>query len=135
MKPNLNKFAAILLFASAAIICSLTMWATPTVTGLPAALGKTGAIGEAPKVEASHSPFGTITHCVGADPAQIVFPFADDYSCVGLGAVPGLPNPYGGLTFKYDDPNTLLIGGPAKSSAYRIFQSWVIPHSNMPITW
>src|SRR5215510_4257395 len=88
MKPNLNRFAAILLFASAAIICSLTMWATPTVTGLPATLGKAGASGEAPKVGASHSPFGTITHCVGADPAQIVFPFADDYSCVGLGAVP-----------------------------------------------
>src|SRR5262249_59420854 len=117
MKPNLKRFAAILLFACAAIICSLTMWATPTVTGLPAPLGKTGAIGEAPKVGASHSPFGTVTHCVGADPAQIVFPFADDYSCTSLGAVPGLPNPYGGLTFKYDDANTLLIGGAPKKSA------------------
>ena len=29
MKPNLNKFAAALLFASAVITCSLTMWATP----------------------------------------------------------------------------------------------------------
>src|SRR5262245_9293753 len=134
MKPNLNRFAAILLFASAAIICSLTMWATPTVTGLPAPLGKTGAIGEAPKVGASHSPFGTVTHCVGADPAQIVFPFADDYSCVGLGAVPGLPNPYGGLTFKYDDPNTLLIGGAANSSADRIYQVGVIRDANMHIT-
>src|SRR5215510_1569052 len=133
MKPNLNRFAAILLFASAAIICSLTMWATPTVTGLPAPLGKTGAIGEAPKVGASHSPFGTVTHCVGADPAQIVFPFADDYSCVGLGAVPGLPNPYGGLTFKYDDPNTLLIGG-ANSSAGRIYQVGVIRDAKMHIT-
>ena len=134
MKPNLNRFAAILLFACVAIICSLTMWATPTVTGLPAALGKTGAIGEAPKVGASHSPFGTITHCVGADPAQIVFPFADDYSCIGLGAVPGLPNPYGGLTFKYDDPNTLLIGGAANSSAGRIYQVGVIRDANMHIT-
>ena len=134
MKPNLNRFAAILLFACAAIICSLTMWATPTVTGLPATLGKTGASGEAPKVGASHSPFGTVTHCVGADPAQIVFPFADDYSCVGLGAVPGLPNPYGGLTFKYDDPNTLLIGGAANSSAGRIYQVGVIRDANMHIT-
>src|SRR5215471_9363614 len=133
MKPNLNRFAAILLFASAAIICSLTMWATPTVTGLPATLGKTGAIGEAPKLGASHSPFGTVTHCVGADPAQIVFPFADDYSCVGLGAVPGLPNPYSGLTFKYDDPNTLLIGA-ANSSAGRIYQVGVIRDANMHIT-
>src|SRR5262245_11872322 len=132
MKPNLNRFAAILLFACAAIICSLTMWATPTVTGLPAALGKTGAIGEA--LGASHSSFGTVTHCVGADPAQIVFPFADDYSCIGLGAVPGLPNPYGGLTFKYDDPNTLLIGGAANSSAGRIYQVGVIRDANMHIT-
>jgi hypothetical protein len=71
---------------------------------------------------------------VGADPAQIVFPFADDYSCVGLGAVPGLPNPYGGLTFKYDDPNTLLIGGAANSSADRIYQVGVIRDANMHIT-
>src|SRR5215470_2327715 len=134
MQPNLNRFAAILLFACVAIICSLTMWATPTVTGLPAALGKTGAIGEAPKVGASQSPFGTVTHCVGADPAQIVFPFADDYSCTSLGAVPGLPNPYGGLTFKYDDPNTLLIGGAANSSAGRIYQVGVIRDANMHIT-
>src|SRR5215470_2767767 len=134
MKPNLNRFAAILLFACAAIICSLTTLATPTVTGLPAALGKTGAIAEAPKVEANHSPFGTVTHCVGADPAQIVFPFADDYSCIGLGAVPGLPNPYGGLTFKYDDPNTLLIGGAVNSSAGRIYQVGVIRDANMHIT-
>ena len=71
---------------------------------------------------------------MGADPAQIVFPFADDYSCIGLGAVPGLPNPYGGLTFKYDDPNTLLIGGAANSSAGRIYQVGVIRDANMHIT-
>src|SRR5262245_20837513 len=134
MKRNLNRFAAILLFACVAITCSLTMWATPTVTVLSAALGKTGAIGKAPKVGASHSPFGTVTHCVGADPAQIVFPFADDYSCTSLGAVPGLPNPYGGLTFKYDDANTLLIGGAANSSADRIYQVGVIRDANMHIT-
>ena len=71
---------------------------------------------------------------MGADPAQIVFPFADDYSCIGLGAVPGLPSPYGGLTFKYDDPNTLLIGGAANSSAGRIYQVGVIRDANMHIT-
>jgi hypothetical protein len=30
-----------------------------------------------------------------------------------LGAVPGLPSEYGGLTFKLGDPNTILIGGNA----------------------
>ena len=33
MKPNLKKFAAALLFASVAISCSLTMWASPPVNG------------------------------------------------------------------------------------------------------
>ena len=33
MKRNLNKFAAALLFASAVITCSLTMWATHAWTG------------------------------------------------------------------------------------------------------
>src|SRR5262249_34116560 len=134
MKPNLNRFAAILLFACVVITCSLTMWATPTVTGLPAALGKTGAIGEAPKVGASHSSFGTVTHCVGATRAHIVFPFASACLCPSLGEVPGHPNPYGGLTFKYDDPNTLLIGGATNSSAGRIYQVGVIRDANMHIT-
>ena len=35
MKPNLNRFAAILLFTCVAITCSLTMWATPAVQTVP----------------------------------------------------------------------------------------------------
>ena len=135
MKPNLNKFAAILLFACAAIICSLTMWATPTVTELPTALGKTGAIGEAPKVGASHSPFGTVTHCVGADPAQIVFPFADDYSCIGLGAVPGLPNPYGGLTFKYRRSEYASYRRRSKQLCWPDLSSWSYPRCKHAYHW
>ena len=41
MKRNLNKFAATLLFASVAITCSLTMWASPLVHGKQAGISKT----------------------------------------------------------------------------------------------
>jgi hypothetical protein len=43
-------------------------------------------------------------------------PFNTDYSVVDLGPVPSLPPSYGGLTFKYDDPHTLLIGGKANAA-------------------
>jgi hypothetical protein len=43
-------------------------------------------------------------------------PYDTDYTVVNLGAIPGVPEPYGGLAFKYDDPNVLLIGGGATKS-------------------
>ena len=36
-------------------------------------------------------------------------PYDEDYVVVDLGPAPGVPSYYGGLTFKIDDPNTLLI--------------------------
>lgn len=52
--------------------------------------------------------------------AQTVTPaFASEYALTTLGAVPGLPTPYGGLTFI--DANTILIGGSANNSAGRLF--------------
>ncbi len=45
MKRNLNKFAAALLFASVAITCSLTMWATTPGHDTAADTGKTPATG------------------------------------------------------------------------------------------
>jgi hypothetical protein len=51
---------------------------------------------------------------------QIVAPeFAGSYSLTSLGAVPGLPPSYGGLTFL--DANTILIGGGANSVAGRLY--------------
>ncbi len=41
----------------------------------------------------------------------LVAPFLSLYSLTDLGAIPKLPIAYGGLTFKAEDPNTLLIGG------------------------
>jgi len=50
-------------------------------------------------------------------PAQTVQPpFDMSYTIVDLGSVPGLPPLYGGLTFKFDDPNVILIGGNANGA-------------------
>lgn len=51
-------------------------------------------------------------------PAQITIDpaYAGQYSFVDLGEVPNLPSPYGGLTFKAGDPDTILIGGGANSA-------------------
>ena len=46
-----------------------------------------------------------------AQAATIAPTFANSYSLTDLGTVPKLPIAYGGMTFKKDDPNTLLIGG------------------------
>src|SRR5512143_2591018 len=48
-------------------------------------------------------------------------PFDTDYSIVDLGGVPSLPTPFGGLTFKAGDPNTVLIGGAANSFTGKIY--------------
>jgi phage gp36-like protein len=72
--------------------------------------------------------------CVGAEPARLLPAFAANYSCVSLGSVPGVPTNYGGLTLKYNDPNTFLIGGAANTSAGRIYQIGVIRDADMHIT-
>lgn len=48
--------------------------------------------------------------------------YADAYALTDLGQIPGVPVSYGGLTFKFDDPATLLIGGLANSFAADVFQ-------------
>lgn len=54
--------------------------------------------------------------------AQTIDPFyADDYTVTDLGSVPGVPTPYGGLTFHIDDQNLLLIGGSANNLNADIF--------------
>ncbi|TXS92153.1 tandem-95 repeat protein [Parahaliea maris] len=49
-------------------------------------------------------------------------PFNNTYSAVELGAINGLPQRYGGLTFKPGDPNTILIGGQANDAAGRFYE-------------
>ena len=74
MKPNLNKFAAHLLFASMAISCSLTMWASPPVNGKAQGIGKTTAVIEREPA----NPLGT------TEPS-IAPPFDTNYSLVSIG--------------------------------------------------
>ena len=123
IKRNLNKFAAHLLFASMAIICSLTMWGGPPMNGKAQGIGKTTAI----------------TGCEPADPLgttepTIAPPFDSNYSMVSIGYPVGVQTYYGGLTFKYDDPNTLLIAGAAGSQVGRIYQIAVTRDGNGHIT-
>lgn len=46
-----------------------------------------------------------------AQSATIAPTFENSYTLTDLGTVPKVPIAYGGMTFKKDDPNTLLIGG------------------------
>jgi hypothetical protein len=48
-------------------------------------------------------------------------PFDVPYAWRSLGAVPGVPAPYGGVTFKYDDLDVLLIGGAANTPSGAIY--------------
>ena len=57
---------------------------------------------------------------------QLGADFAADYSVFDLGSVPGLPPLYGGLTLLPNDPNTLLIGGAANTSAGRLYTIGVV---------
>jgi hypothetical protein len=56
----------------------------------------------------------------------LVPPFDTTYTIVNMGAVPGVPPPYGGLTLRSDDPNTLLIGGSANSQSGTLYAVRVI---------
>ena len=60
MKPNLNKFAAALLFASAVITCSLTMWATTPGQGGAPGIGKTPKTGASFSGDGGRWPEGTL---------------------------------------------------------------------------
>mgnify|MGYP002624324865 CR=1 FL=1 len=61
-------------------------------------------------------------------------PYDAVYAVTDLGAPPGVPFNLGGLTFKFDDPNTLLIGGEANDSTGAIYAIGVIRDGNGHIT-
>jgi hypothetical protein len=62
---------------------------------------------------------------VGAD---LVFDpaFADHYTAIDLGAVPGVPAPYGGLVVMDEDADTLLIGGAASTPDGAIYRACLV---------
>jgi hypothetical protein len=67
--------------------------------------------------------------------SQVVAPpFNASYSLVNLGAVPGVPTNYGGLTFKTGDANTILIGGAANQSSGDIYSIGVTRGTGNHIT-
>lgn len=57
---------------------------------------------------------------------QITPEFQSNYTLNDLGSVPGVPTRYGGLTFKHDDPNTLLIGGIANNVSAAVYAIKVV---------
>lgn len=73
------------------------------------------------------SRFGVVVAAIlsfsaGAAGQAVAPEFADDYVAVDLGSVPGLPTPYGGVTFAAGDPDTLLIGGAANQAGGAIYR-------------
>ncbi len=61
---------------------------------------------------------------VSAQPAraQVIDPFyAGDYTIIFQGPIPSVPFAQGGITFKFDDPNTLLVCGGAESASGAIY--------------
>lgn len=70
--------------------------------------------------------FGVLA-LVGLGVAQTIDPFyANDYDFLDLGSIQGVPTNYGGLTLKWDDPNTLLIGGGANGANGAIYAVGVL---------
>jgi len=61
-------------------------------------------------------------------------PYNVNYTLNNLGPVPGLPTPYGGLTFLPGDPNTLLIGGAANTAAGEIYSITVVRDADNHVT-
>ena len=55
--------------------------------------------------------FTTVAVASKVQAVTLARPFSSLYSLTDLGAIPKLPIAYGGLTFKAEDPSTLLIGG------------------------
>ena len=131
MKPRLGKVVIALLFTAAAITCSLTMWAGPSGDERTLDIAETPTDGSAIGVVGADptDPLGG-----GPPPPTIVPPFDVDYSSFIVGSVPGVPMRYGGLTLKYDDPNTLLIGGGAGDANGRIYQIGVTRDADMHIS-
>lgn len=78
---------------------------------------------------------GLLCYLAPTSYAQTIAPaFAGSYSLSSLGSVPGVPAPYGGLTFLAGDSNTLLIGGAANGSAGAIYSIGVVRDVDNHIT-
>jgi len=70
-------------------------------------------------------------HFAAVVSAQSINPdFGGCYAIRNLGLVPGVPINYGGITFKHDDPDVLLIGGHANNADAAIYAARVTRDSD-----
>ncbi len=70
-----------------------------------------------------HHLIAAVLSCSTTVVAQTIDPtFAGVYTATDLGFVPGVPTPYGGIVFKANAPNTLLIGGFANQTSAAIYE-------------
>ena len=60
-------------------------------------------------------------------------PYDGVYTLTDLGAVPGLPTPYGGLDFLPGDPNTIIIGGAANAAGGALYSIGVVRNGSNQI--
>jgi hypothetical protein len=64
----------------------------------------------------------------------VAAPYDGSYSLTSLGSVPGLPTPYGGLTFLPTDSDVLLIGGTANAAGGALYTIDVVRGAGNHIT-
>ncbi len=133
IKRSLSNVTIALLFISAAITCSLTTWATSPGYGTASGIGKTSPTGTISDLTRDNPGNPLLGECVGEPRVTLAPAFASDYTCTNLGTVP-VPFGWGALTLKYNDPNTLLIGGAANTANGRIYQIAVTRDANHHIT-
>ena len=65
---------------------------------------------------ASAAVVASSAHAQSINPA-----FGGCYSIRDLGTPPGVPTPFGGVTFKHDDPDLMLLGGAANAASGAIY--------------
>lgn len=69
-----------------------------------------------------------------ASAQTIQAPFNTAYTARSLGAAPGIPGNYGGITFKWNDPSRLLVGGAANTPNAAIYEIGVTRDATGRIT-
>lgn len=68
----------------------------------------------------------SVSSMARAQALTIAAPYNDRYTPTDIGSVPGLPDRYGGLTFRPKDTDVLLIGGTANEAGGEIYAISVV---------
>lgn len=75
----------------------------------------------------SFSAVAVALSIAAAGRAQTIAPeFSATYTLTDLGSVPSVPSNYGGLTFKFNDPNVIVIGGAANGPTGALYSIRVV---------